>query len=518
MKKFIAFLILGVLLFLPQVTEAHATLIQSTPSPNSQLKEAPNKVVLSFNERLQRDLYYIKVYDSEGHLVSESTTKMSPDHTQLSVGLKKLKNGTYTVSYHVISADGHPVGSSYLFQVGNGSDLLNRPAPEPANNGGQSGIAFSFYGIYELFFLAFAGWIFIGVLRREWIHQQKAGWYQALKLFFLISAVLLSLSDSYGALSGLSGSQWGTYFFHTELGLISLIRVLLAIIGVLILQRFRWLDGLWVVGMIALEAAVGHAAVFHPVPLTLVSDAVHLFAAAFWVGGLVFLLFHYKSHLKRFLPFFSNGAFISLLILVVTGFVLTLLFSPDISDVFKSDWGQLLVVKVFVVLLVFLTAAIIRERLKSRNPHAFKRWIKVDAALMFILMIIVGALTHLTPFPPNEPVYWKTDREGCTIATSIYPTNPGTVQTIQLAVQCKDRKMTTAEMTLQELNKEELAPFHISLKRDAARSDDDHVSYFTAKGSYLTIPGKWQLKLTIYDRQDNYIEVGHSFEIYRVKP
>lgn len=518
MKRVMIILALCLFVVIPQTASAHASLIQATPSENSHLKKAPEKVTLTFNERLQEELYYIKVYNAQGKLVSDKKTILSKDHTKLSVGLKKLTKGTYTVSYHVISADSHPVGFSYIFDVGKESKLLEKPSAAPTGHQ-HGGYASLLYGLYELFFLAFAGWILIGVIKPQLKQKQKAEWYHAVKFFFVISALIVSLSDSFNAISDTSGNPWIAYLFHTQLGMVNGLRVLLVIIGIVLLQRWRVLDALWYLSYIIVEAVNGHASVFHPVPLTLTLDVVHLITASFWVGGLVYLLFHYKGQLKSYLSFFSKGAFTSLLILVVTGFMMTIIFSPHLLEVFKMGWGQLLVLKVVLVLLVFLVAAIVRKRLQTVNPHSFRTWIKIDSLLMLGILIIVGAFTHLSPFPTNQPVYWKTEKHGYTIVATLNPTNPGTTQTLQVAVKGGKRQVENVDVTLRDLDKKNLSPFHLPVKVGKSRSKNEtKVKYYAAHGAYLTFPGTWEIKLTIYDQNDNYTEIKHDFTIYRVQP
>ncbi len=54
------------ILTIPQGVFAHALLEKATPAPDSQLKFPPKEIVLVFNERLEKELYSIKVFNEDG--------------------------------------------------------------------------------------------------------------------------------------------------------------------------------------------------------------------------------------------------------------------------------------------------------------------------------------------------------------------------------------------------------------------------------------------------------------------
>ena len=116
-KRYHKILILFLLfiVFVPQDAFAHAIIEKAIPAPNSQVKEPPKEIVLTFNERMEEELYSIKVFNADGDIVTESETQLSIDQKQLTQVLPTLSDGTYTVSYRVLSADGHPIEGSYVY-------------------------------------------------------------------------------------------------------------------------------------------------------------------------------------------------------------------------------------------------------------------------------------------------------------------------------------------------------------------------------------------------------------------
>jgi methionine-rich copper-binding protein CopC len=95
---------------------AHAQLLVSNPRIGSTLTKAPTLIVLTFDDDLLalESGSQIVVLDPKKKPVSLGSTNVSG--SVASVGLRRLTTfGKYTVSYRVISADGHPVSQSFPF-------------------------------------------------------------------------------------------------------------------------------------------------------------------------------------------------------------------------------------------------------------------------------------------------------------------------------------------------------------------------------------------------------------------
>ena len=111
------------ILTIPQGVFAHALLEKATPAPDSRLTSPPKEIVLMFNERLEKELYSIKVFNKDGDMVSQSKTEISKDQKYIKQSLPFLPNGNYAISYSVLSADGHPIKGSYIVSIGEGTVL-----------------------------------------------------------------------------------------------------------------------------------------------------------------------------------------------------------------------------------------------------------------------------------------------------------------------------------------------------------------------------------------------------------
>ncbi len=97
---------------------AHAYLEKSSPTRRAVLTRAPTEVRLWFNERLEAAFSSLTVVDGDGKRVDTGDARVDPaDPKRLSVGLRPLGAGAYTVRYRVLSVDGHVVESQFSFTM-----------------------------------------------------------------------------------------------------------------------------------------------------------------------------------------------------------------------------------------------------------------------------------------------------------------------------------------------------------------------------------------------------------------
>jgi len=102
---------------LPAAVSAHATLLGTVPARGAQLEQAPPRVELRFDEAVEAAFGSLKVFDGDGNPVH--TGAATSRGTRVAVKLPPgLGDGTYTATYRVISADGHPVSGGFVFSVG----------------------------------------------------------------------------------------------------------------------------------------------------------------------------------------------------------------------------------------------------------------------------------------------------------------------------------------------------------------------------------------------------------------
>lgn len=119
MRKLIALTLIGWLLFNgSQPASAHAQLVGANPKAKSVVYVLPAQINLMFTDDLidLSDSNQIQVVDPKGQRIDSGSTTLKGN--QLGIGLKKSKLiGKYTVTYRVLSEDGHPVSAIYWFTL-----------------------------------------------------------------------------------------------------------------------------------------------------------------------------------------------------------------------------------------------------------------------------------------------------------------------------------------------------------------------------------------------------------------
>ena len=93
---------------------AHAHLQKSSPADNSTITASPSNLVLNFSEAARLTALSIQKD-------SEPQQKLKPPSAaaaqQISVPLPQLTPGTYSVSWHVLSDDGHVMSGTLHFTL-----------------------------------------------------------------------------------------------------------------------------------------------------------------------------------------------------------------------------------------------------------------------------------------------------------------------------------------------------------------------------------------------------------------
>ncbi|HET8760492.1 MAG TPA: copper resistance protein CopC [Nitrospiria bacterium] len=108
----------GLLLFSSSMAWAHAFPDHSEPRVGSDLKAPPSSVKIWFDSELEPLFSTIEVFDAQQHKVDNGDGGVNAkDHSLLEVTVSSLAPGAYTVSWRVVSHDGHPTEGRFPFTV-----------------------------------------------------------------------------------------------------------------------------------------------------------------------------------------------------------------------------------------------------------------------------------------------------------------------------------------------------------------------------------------------------------------
>jgi methionine-rich copper-binding protein CopC len=152
-----------------QVTAAfaHSDLVSSDPEAGSVLEAMPTSVLLTFNEDLlilegAEDANQLLVTDNQGTSLTAGELLVAAN-TISSALSPSSASGEITVTYRVVSADGHPIEGSYTFSVGEPMVI----APNPTSSESHSSPAADWTPLFLALVAVFTALALLLIYRRK---------------------------------------------------------------------------------------------------------------------------------------------------------------------------------------------------------------------------------------------------------------------------------------------------------------------------------------------------------------
>lgn len=413
-------------LVLPGAAFAHASLSSGAPSYGQRVSVSPARVRLHFDQGVKAFPRSIRVLTAGGAVVSGPARNGANSHDVVAP-LGKLPKGPYTIRWYALSTDGHTVSGVYTFGV-------RVPAPPVLEAYGASGPTRTEDAVRWAYFLSFAlllgGMAFRLVVlprtvpaaaeRRSFI---VIGLGSVLVVEVGIAGFLLRAEDAlqlpfgrllYGDLSPIAtGTRFGLAFIAMTLAY-ALVTALVFLAWLTDRIRLLWPAlGIGLVFASGLSLS-GHSAVDAGASwLSELADWVHLTAASIWVGGLVMLavvVWPRAKELRRsaFLRF-SRVATVCIAAILVAGVYLSVLRLPQLNDLWTRGYGQVLLVKVGLVLVALVWGAVhhfvARPALERGDDGILQRLPRslVGESLVGITILLLAAVL-VNSKPPPQPV------------------------------------------------------------------------------------------------------------------
>jgi copper transport protein len=409
------------------VALAHASLESSIPAPASVLDEAPDAIVLDFDEPIEPRITSIQLFDANQEIVTiGEPTGSASDDTVVSADLPDLDDGTYAVVWRATSVDGHVVDGAFAFQIGDTSTVDEDQLVQEVSDGVAADPAVGHLATLARLLM------FVGVvlLVGSGAHLLLAGELDVparSRRLPVVGAALVAVAGS--AVFGLhaaavragsvgdafSTGAWGD-IAGTSTGRAMLLRVPLAMgLGGLMLAFGRrttaWWRSLAVLLGVALVftfPASGHPAGESPQALWTLVDAVHLAAIALWMGGLALFAiggrwwFETSAAGETAVRRFSTMATVLVPIIIATGAAQTLELAGGVDTLTETGWGRRLLVKLSVASVVIAIGAVSRWLLHNVGSASIRRTVVAEAALGLVVLAVTASLVSLPPEPQTR--------------------------------------------------------------------------------------------------------------------
>uniref|UniRef100_A0AAU2JQQ4 Protein YobA n=1 Tax=Streptomyces sp. NBC_00049 TaxID=2903617 RepID=A0AAU2JQQ4_9ACTN len=392
---------------------AHAALTASDPADGAVVATAPAQVTLSFSEQVAMGDDSIRVLDPQGRRVDTGELRDMCSGNTIRYGTALhtgLPQGTYTVAWQAVSADSHPISGAFTFSIGAPS-ATSVALPAQQAGGGPVGIAYGIarYAAYAGFTVLVGGAAFILLCWRRGAAERPVqklvvrAWVTltAATLTMLVLRAPYTGSGKFADAFDLAGLR---AVLETKTGASLVSRLLLlgaaalfiaVLFGVYARRQqdsgtpeenedtsdltFGLAIGGAVVsaGIAATWALSEHASTGIQPGIAMPADILHLLAVAVWLGGLAALLvaLHKVPGIEReAVRSFSKVAFVSVLVVAVTGVYQSWRQLGSWSALTGTDYGRLLLLKVGLV-GVLIAIAYLSRKWTSRLADA-----PVDAA------------------------------------------------------------------------------------------------------------------------------------------
>ena len=434
-------------LALPAAAWAHAVLQATVPRANVILNRPPPVVRLTYSEAVEPRFAAVSVTNAAGESQTAGAPRRSASNPKtIVVPLERLSEGWYLVYWRVISVDGHPVRSAFIFAVG------PNPGPQPqfvipsiSETAATPRLIVARSIVFVALMVAIGLFILRIAIARPVVRRVPESKLRPLSIAYAISSLvaliaipvyvlmataqfaLRSTFDLGALVPELRASAFGRGMLDLEL-----VFALFVVAGALAL----WIDRpereqrsiaelLSVTGAFAAAGAslvvpglVGHAAHTSPRGALLLFDWLHLASGSIWVGGLIGLLVLWRSFpvarriagLLVCVPRFSNTAFVSVLVLIGSGIGATLIHLPTFASLWQTSYGQTLLVKIGLLCTAMLLAAVNLLRTRPRllacrqrpelGPGAASLLRRLVAGEVLLVVSAVVAAAVLSSLPP----------------------------------------------------------------------------------------------------------------------
>ena len=535
-------ILVGVLALGTTAASAHATLESSSPADGQSVLTSPSEIRITFSEAVTTISGGLSVLDADGKTVDTGNSEIVDGRTLVAPISESLSDGTYVATYRVLSADGHPVSGSLLFGVGEGA--LDRSAL-PSSNGDR---LWEIIGGISRFIIYLAALVAAGVaFFLAFIHDRAEDRWRIVP--FVRIGSILALFSAIGIVMSQAALLTGK-----GAGAVTDSTVLRDVLN----QNLGWSLALLMIGLAAVHlstdipkkvvsqslalsgglavtvsfAVWGHATELSPTAISLAANAIHATAAALWLGGLVGLVMVLSLRAPEtvrstagIIGRFSLVAFWSVIALTIAGLTLTITGSDaSLNSILTTTWGQLILAKIGLTLIVVLIAAWNRRKLvpslitpTEDTSELAVRWatllrtIRAEAVLLVAVIALTAIVVNVPP--ARTAVVATTDRVDTTqrvdTGTVQLSVDPAIVGPNTVAVRYADE--TGQPVNVANSMSIEFSQPSAGLEPITRQVPASEPGVFVIQGNELSIPGTWTITIAV--RTGDFTEQRTSFEV-----
>ena len=538
---------------------AHAMPTSYQPEASAIVAQAPGKVHIGFSERVQPSASSITVLGPNGVRVDNGDAHVDPaDQRSYSTTIRNAGDGTYTVSWQVVSADdGHFSKGAFVFSVGHvtGAALAvssqpqaeySSTLPEAMTNWLELvGQSIMFSGILLFVFI----WrpaksdygLEDGKLKKKFAMLVTGGTVLVIAgaaAYLVMKSYDLHQTQGFGAVDAFKT------LIATRAGSYTLFRGALAIffLGIFRARRqkiiarkriFSFEEVLLLAAVALMElsmAMVSHSAAspFHPT-LSVFITFVHVGGKDLWVGALIVMALIFEPEFRKAKERGATAFSMIRLAKIISvtlgvagaaGVYIVWLDLKDFSNTFSTDWGVLFiemtgVASVLLGLRLFqqlvVNKAAVAHLHDESNKKAMRRMgmsgalLKTEALVGIAVLFFTGLIIITTPPEPQKIPYQQSVMSGEVHITLAEDPLDANVFSLSFENMNDGKPIDTKNVVVAATNsKMNIGPLEASTTKESTGG-------YTFPKSALSPPGVWRINVT-GQRPGAYDAVA-SFEI-----
>ena len=458
-RRFPLVIVLLAILAVPGLLLAHGALKRSEPAANTTLTIAPRVIRLTFTEPAELAVGRIELTGPNGQSIALSPVRHGDSVTVMIADIVSgLMAGKYTVAWQVAGRDGHPVRGTFAFTIAEGATglalLPDTPKAVPSAKGPRP-IEQQTHDTHEIpevgafdaespvfaaiRWLGFAGLLGLvgtagfthllvpGAVRRQaaegWARgagraARKAGLAAiavlAIALLLRLAAQTVAVHGSLGAFDPqlLTGTLWGKAW------LLQLLALAAAVAGLMPEGSTAFGRALFLMATLAVAvtfAMSGHAAALpENAMLAIPIDTMHILGAGGWIGTLLLVVIvgipvamrgdpgDRGKTVATVINTFSPLALIFAGVAALTGIASAWLQLGAVNALWTTRYGQVLLVKLGLVLLVVATGAYNSWRVRpTLSDESGGTRIRRSATVELVIAGLVLAVTAVLVATPT---------------------------------------------------------------------------------------------------------------------
>lgn len=406
--RMIVFILTSVSIFLFSHSSvfAHTSVIGITPKEGEVLTVQPEQIILEFSEPVTGNVVNIELLDPSAKRVQVSKVEILDNPTKIKVKIPNLNNGTYTVRWSMISADGHPSEGGYPFSIG--EEVQTNVVVE----GNASGSVFSDVMIVTLRYIV-EGMILIGA-GVKWLDMFVKRYslppiLQRMKNMKMIFISILVVGLIAELIVYKSIMLKGSLLIHSPFSVVIMIQLLLLVLMSLQHMGNEWYALIWGF-LVASFSFTGHVWITNPNWAAVIIRMVHVMSIAVWLGALIYLalvkvwkaLYKITFDQKRFRKHFSIIAGISFILAFLSGELIVFLQTRNwMMFNVESVWTNLLNIKILTVCIITIVAWR-QTKTWGNDIGTVNRRLLLLEIVLAILVLLAGIWMSQISFPVNS--------------------------------------------------------------------------------------------------------------------